>query len=381
MAYQSFPWQQGDSRSFEKLVGLYLPVLKGKTLLDVGCNTGYFCGWAAFQGAAAVRGIDANPAFVSQAAALFPECSFACMSWDDLGPETFDVILCISAIHYAKDQQELIGKLMDRLNPDGVLVLEIGVAPGAEDAFIEVKRSIDTRLFPTRAKAASMLARYAFKVLGQSVPQGGDPVPRFIYHVTHARPHAVTFLDGHYAGKTSAIAALLRPEIRRISGDAVYRDIAAGKLAVSASLRETITYAPGTDHIDSALVTENICDKGLLPALVAVFWRAADGKDFILDHFIPPRHRPDVHAMLHANGYFVVDASLFEAAYPPWTRKRPPFRQYEAYTRYLEKRYAVNEEEYLAANPDVAKAVAEGKLPSGQYHYMHFGKREKRKLR
>ncbi|MDR2892703.1 MAG: class I SAM-dependent methyltransferase [Deltaproteobacteria bacterium] len=381
MAYQSFPWQQGDSRSFEKLVGLYLPALRGKTFLDVGCNTGYFCGWAAFQGAAKVRGIDASPVFVSQAVELFPECSFACMSWDDLGPEKFDVILCISALHYAKDQQKLIALLMDRLAPGGLLVLEIGIAPGEEDAFVEVQRSIDTRLFPTRKKVASMLVPYVSKELGQSIRQGGDPLPRFIYHVTHARPYAVTFLDGHYAGKTSTIAALLRPEIRRVSGDVIYSKIVTGALAVSDPLREKVTYVPGTTHIDSVIVTRNICEQGLLPDLLAVFQGAAEGKDFILDHFIPLAYRPDVHAILHASGYFVVDASLFEAAHQPWTRKRLPFKQYEAYTRCLEQRYAINEADYLAANPDVAIAVAEGRMPSGQYHYMHFGKKEKRKLR
>jgi hypothetical protein len=271
--------------------------------------------------------------------------------------------------------------LMERLTPDGVFVLEIGIAPGDEDAFVEVERSMDRRLFPTRTKMKSMLARYAFKELGQSVRQGGDPIPRSIYHVTHARPYAVTFLDGHYAGKTGTIAALLRPEIRRISGDKIYRDIAEGKVAVSAPLRETVTFMPGTRLINSVNVTNAICEKGLLPALIAIFWRAAGGKDFVLDHYIPSRFRASVHDMLHTNGYFVVDASLYEAVNQPWTRKRPPLKQYEDYSRYLEKRYAINEEDYLAANPDVAKAVAEGKLPSGQYHYIHCGMKEKRKLR
>ena len=52
MSYQSFPWQAGDSDSVGKLCSLFLPDLKGKRVLDVGCNTGFFCGWAAYKQAA-----------------------------------------------------------------------------------------------------------------------------------------------------------------------------------------------------------------------------------------------------------------------------------------------------------------------------------------
>ena len=161
----------------------------------------------------------------------------------------------------------------------------------------------------------------------------------------------------------------------------MYHEIASNSRKASRALEDVVTYVPQTRHIDSAGVTGNICHKGLLPDLIALFLAMAEGKDFVLDHYVPPRFREDVHALLHESGYFVVDVNLHEAANPPWTRTRPPFKQYAAYTRYLEERYAINEEEYLAANPDVARAVAEGKLPSGRFHYMYFGKKENRKLR
>ena len=44
MAYHDFPWQKGASDSFAKLLALSLPALQGKSVLDVGCNEGYFCG-------------------------------------------------------------------------------------------------------------------------------------------------------------------------------------------------------------------------------------------------------------------------------------------------------------------------------------------------
>ena len=230
MTYQSFPWQAGDSRSFEKLAALYLPALKGKSVLDVGCNAGFFCGWAAFQQASRVRGIDNNQAFIEQARLWFEECSFGCQSWEELGPEKYDLILCLSAIHYAKDQQQLLDLLMSRLKPGGLLALELGIAPGEADEFVAVKRSIDSRFFPTKLKLRNMLAPYTFKYIGPSVDQAGDPLPRHVYHISHALPLAVLFLDEHYSGKTRVAERILSPTLQRLSGDAIYRRIAEGKL-------------------------------------------------------------------------------------------------------------------------------------------------------
>jgi hypothetical protein len=52
--YQSFPGVKGASESLAKLRALRLPSLQGKRFLDVGCNEGFFCGYARFDGA--VRG-------------------------------------------------------------------------------------------------------------------------------------------------------------------------------------------------------------------------------------------------------------------------------------------------------------------------------------
>lgn len=381
MSYQSFPWQAGDSRSFEKLAALYLPTLQGKSVLDVGCNAGFFCGWADFQGAAKVRGIDSNPAFIDQAKLWFEGCAFACMSWEDLGPEKYDLILCLSAIHYAKDQQGLLDSLMSRLNPGGLLVLELGVAPGEAAEFVPVKRSIDTRFFPTKAKLQAMLAPYAFKYIGPSVDQAGDPLPRHVYHVCNALPLAVLFLDEHYTGKTRAAAGMIRPEIPRLSGDGIYRRIADCKLDAPEALRALISPAPGTGHIDSAAVTLAACEAGLLPQLAGLYIQLAGGKDFVLDTYIPEAYRGALAEKLERAGFFVANVSLRGVREQAWLRQRPPLDQYEAYMDSLLARSRIDEDAYLAANPDVAKAVAEGKLPSGQVHYWFFGKREKRKLK
>ena len=386
MAYHDFPWQKGSSNSFAKLVALSLPALQGKSVLDVGCNEGYFCGWAAFQKAALVHGIDREPRFIEQARGWFPKCTFFRKDWTELGPRKYDVILCLSAMHYAADQEALIRLLMSRLEPGGVLVLEIGVAEGDRDEFVPIKRSIckkddDTRFFPTFAKVHSMLDAYAFKYMGQSVMQRGDPLPRHVFHVQHKRPLAVLFLDAHYSGKSSVSKSLLRQDIPKIYGESVYHDIHDGKIAASDELKSHITYVEGTQHMMPPAITEAICRNGLLPQLAEVYFTIAGGRDFVLEHYIPHAHRLKIAELCDEAGYFVVDVALFNAhKADAWVVKRPAYKHYEAYLKYLERLCDIDEQAYLAAHPDVAQAVAEGKLPSGKYHYWHFGRRENRRL-
>src|SRR3546814_14867320 len=126
--YQSFPDASGDSRTLEKLKALKLPELGGLGFLDVGCNEGFFCGFAKFQGASRAVGIDQSRAFIERARARFPACEFHQQGWEQLPDGLFDVILLASALHYADDQAALMHRLVERLTPNGVLVLELGIA-------------------------------------------------------------------------------------------------------------------------------------------------------------------------------------------------------------------------------------------------------------
>jgi trans-aconitate methyltransferase len=153
--YQSFPEAPGDSRTLDKLKRLALPELRGRSFLDVGCNEGFFCGFAKYAGAARVVGLDASALFIERAARRFPECEFLNQDWDRLPEERFDVILLASALHYAGDQQGLIDRLVGKLSDDGVLVLEMGIASAQRNDWIKVKRGIDERAFPTMAKVGN----------------------------------------------------------------------------------------------------------------------------------------------------------------------------------------------------------------------------------
>lgn len=181
MSYQSFPWAQGDSVSPAKLIALDLPKLEGKSFLDVGCNAGFFCGFADWQGAKRVVGIDSSEGFLATARELFPRCEFICKDWSNLGEEKFDVIIFLSAIHYAQDQQAMLDLLMDRLKPGGVLVLEIGIAPGAKNEFVEVKRSIDSRFFPRKKSLNPCLRNMRTSTLPKACPRPETQFPAMFF--------------------------------------------------------------------------------------------------------------------------------------------------------------------------------------------------------
>src|SRR3546814_19655418 len=96
--------------------------------LEVGCNEGFFCGFAKFQGASRAVGIDQSRAFLERARARFPACEFHQQGWEQLPEGFFDVIQLASALHYADDQAAPMHRLLVRLNPNGVLSLDKGIA-------------------------------------------------------------------------------------------------------------------------------------------------------------------------------------------------------------------------------------------------------------
>ncbi len=102
--------------------------LNGKSLLDVGCNHGYFCFSAKRLGAGRVVGCDVKPSIVRRAQMLS-----ACMDTDvtfevrnidtDMPGGTFDYVLCLNLLHHLHDPIAAIDRLV--AITDERLVLEI----------------------------------------------------------------------------------------------------------------------------------------------------------------------------------------------------------------------------------------------------------------
>jgi hypothetical protein len=250
-------------------------------------------------------------------------------------------------VHYADDQETFIAMLMRRLTPEGLLVLEMGVAPGEDDAFVAVERRLgehatDARLFPTWKKAHSLLADYAFKYMGESVRQAGDPLPRHVFHVQRRKPLAVLLMDGHYSGKTYAAGKMMHPSVKTVAGEQVYHDIMDGRIAATDALKKRIRYVDGTRHMMPPAITSDICAAGLLPDLADVFIAMADNGDFVCEHYIPGPYRERLCELMDDAGFFVVICTMFNSvkASPPWVKIRPPYSEYEAYAAYLEDKFA-----------------------------------------
>jgi SAM-dependent methyltransferase len=315
--YQSFPGTVGDSYSLEKLKALRLPDLAGKRFLDVGCNEGFFCGYAAFAGAARCLGVDNNAEFVRRGRQRFPECEFVLADWESGLPEgPFDVILLASALHYAKDQAALVQNLMSRLASGGKLVLELGVSGAEGTRWVSVKRGIDTREFPTWGQLAELLAPYAWKHLGPSVSQQGDPVRRQVVHVTQRLPVAYLVMEPPAFGKTSICRWLFaRAKIRVISGDEIMAKIAKGLLEAPAALVDAVSHEFSPLTIDRSI--RRVFAAGLQSDLVELWLTLAGGQDFALDSYVPAEERASIVRLLASRGYMPVTLNWSRVGEPP----------------------------------------------------------------
>lgn len=321
--YQTFPGRRGASNSAEKLRLLGLPDLKEKSFLDVGCNEGFFCAAAMDAGASKAVGIDLSEEFLSRARKQFPAAEFRQQSWDDLIEGLYDVVLMASSIHYAKDQPALIHKLMERLTPNGVLVLELGVANDTGRDYVEYRRSAgDVRSYPTFGALDQVLEGYSYRVAGKSVPQSGDPVPRWVVHVRHRRPIILFFDAPSFSGKSTTVRMIAKGRSRFQSGmrvvavDQVFLDIEEALIDRYPAHREIIeriaTFKCATSVMANALM-DFIGEAGLVPAFVDfVKEYALDGAETVIwDGYIPAAMKPAFRSRFHDAGYVVWSCEPF----------------------------------------------------------------------
>lgn len=341
MQYQSFPGVKGGSASSQKLAALRLPPLAGKRFLDVGCNEGFFCGYALFDGASRVVGMDKSAEDISKAKVRFPDAEFINQSWDALPEGPFDVITLLSALHYAEDQEALIHELMRLLADDGLLVLEMGMAPNQKSDWVKVKRSIDERWFPTRSKVGHILKDYAWKVIGHSVMQTGDPLQRYVVHVRKLRPYAWLLLQEPGSGKSTISRRMFTaaPNFKVISGDRVYYQINEGRFEVSDKLRTLVKEDYSSTTIDKT--TRKVFEHGLAHELAKLWSSQAGFNDFALDSYIPPKFRQSIKDAFQELGYFPVEVSWSHHA--PLNSPQSASVKAKQYADYLEKeQFSIN---------------------------------------
>ena len=315
--YQSFPGIKGASDSFAKLQRLGLPILKGKSFLDVGCNEGFFCEAARRAGASRVLGIDVSSEAISRAKKRYPKIEFRCQSWDKEIGGTFDVILIASALHYADDQLGLIKKLLNLLSKDGVLIIEIGLAAIVGNNFIQVRRAAgDIRSYPTLRLLEQSFVDYSVRMVGDSVPQSGDPIPRKVIHFKNRKP-CLLLLDGpSYSGKSTLAKAMVgdSSKPRWVGLDELIRLI--GNASITSEDEELVRKLTLFTEAHKGLankILEEIASEGLIARFVDFILDSFSvcSADFILDGYVPPRYHNAFCQEFEARGYVVWSASPY----------------------------------------------------------------------
>lgn len=365
--YQSFPDAAGDSRTLDKLKVLRLPDLAGKSFLDVGCNEGFFCGFARFLGAGRVVGVDHSEQFIARARARFPDCEFHAQGWDELPPGPFDVILLASALHYAADQPGLVRALVERLSATGTLVLEMGIVSSRKAEWKQVKRGIDERLFPSMGMLREILADFAWKWMGPSIAQSGDPVARHVVHVSRRLPVAYLLMQPPGYGKSSIASGLFpRANVTVVSGDQQIGMVAKGdgKEKVSDALRAAITEDYSPFRIDRTI--QRIFDRDLGAELVGLWLVGAGDGDVALDVYVPSIHQGTVERLLEARGYLPVQLRWERIGTAPLPEEILAERAEAFYLSMLEAPVNPTEEGLKPVRLDPAGFVDEVSVDGGQ---------------
>ncbi|MEA1052135.1 methyltransferase domain-containing protein [Lamprobacter modestohalophilus] len=363
MQYQTFPNAQGSSATLKKLMALRLPSLAEKRFLDVGCNEGFFCGYALFDGAAESIGIDRSAEAIALAKTRFPNAHFICSSWDSLPESEFDLILLASALHYAHDQADLIRRLVQKLTINGTLVLEIGISPSPKEEWVAVKRSIDERLFPSRAMLSKILKDYAWKIVGYSVEQSGDPVPRYVVHIKKLRPYVFLLIGQPGSGKTTLRRIIFNnnKKLPTVSGDAVFSQIYHGKIEVASTLYSLVKEHFSTTEI--ARLTNTILNQGLAHELFSAWHKIGGKSHFLIDAYLPEHFAPDLETYFSDNGYIPVTLNWnmeISMSPPPKAKSRA-----EEYYEYLKKKRATVHSMHMSISALRTKKKLKQKL---RYH-------------
>lgn len=103
-----------------------LPPLRGRAVVDLGCGYGWFCRWAAAQGAAAVLGLDVSEKMLARARADTAEAAVRYERADletlALPAAAYDLVYSSLALHYVADLAPLLATVRRALRPDGWLV-------------------------------------------------------------------------------------------------------------------------------------------------------------------------------------------------------------------------------------------------------------------
>jgi len=238
------PQHPGMSDSLKKLARLGLPDdLTGKSVLDIGCNEGFFCRIAKERGAERVVGIDFDRARLEIAKSRYDSLGidFRCQSWNLLPEGSFDCIIWASAMHYERDPKQVIRRIAAALNEDGLFILECGLFDGhnlVSEMRYQVRHS-DVCAYPTRSYLLQeILASWSVREVAAPETVEGDPVPRAVFHCRPAKAELLVVRGPSGSGKTTFVHRhLARTAAKTIHLDYFISRLCQSKFAHNAFLK------------------------------------------------------------------------------------------------------------------------------------------------
>ena len=176
----------------------------------------------------------------------------------------------LSALHYEERPRELLSRLHDHLTEDGLLILEVGIASERGTWRVWTQRK-GVVYHPTWDMLYErFLEPFAFRVVGRSVDQPGDPVPRWVVHCRRRKTNVVLITGRSKYGKSTLARQLGGRQMVTVETDAVLRRLLDSMQRPDSPILQVLQQFREVGSRSFSQMTEAIIDAGLADDFGAV---------------------------------------------------------------------------------------------------------------